>query len=107
MPKQSRVSERGRASARAALLSLCALLPAVPVAAQKPSAAAKPAAQKGAAAAKERPATQQPRPGGRVPQETLLRIMAAEDERRWEESDLGALLRDASAAVRVRAALAA
>jgi cyclophilin family peptidyl-prolyl cis-trans isomerase/HEAT repeat protein len=33
--------------------------------------------------------------------------MAAEDERRWEESDLGALLRDASAAVRARAALAA
>src|SRR5215213_4320901 len=94
MPKQSRVSERGRASARAALLSLCALLSAVPVAAQKPPAAAKPAAPKA-------------RPGGRVPQETLLRIMAAEDERRWEESDLGALLKDASAAVRARAALAA
>jgi cyclophilin family peptidyl-prolyl cis-trans isomerase/HEAT repeat protein len=94
MPKQSRVSERGRASARAALLSLCALLPAVTVAAQRPPAAAKPAAPKA-------------RPGGRVPQETLLRIMAAEDERRWEESDLGALLKDANAAVRARAALAA
>ena len=42
-----------------------------------------------------------------MPQETLLRIMAAEDERRWEESDLGALLKDASAAVRARAARAA
>ncbi len=98
MPKQSRVSERGRASARAALLSLCALLaaaPHAPAAAQKPSAA------------KEKPAARPARPGGRVPQETLLRIMAAEDERRWEETDLGALLRDASAAVRRRAALAA
>jgi cyclophilin family peptidyl-prolyl cis-trans isomerase/HEAT repeat protein len=33
--------------------------------------------------------------------------MAAEDERRWEESDLGALLKDANATVRARAALAA
>ncbi|HEX5706477.1 MAG TPA: peptidylprolyl isomerase, partial [Pyrinomonadaceae bacterium] len=37
----------------------------------------------------------------------LQRILAAEDERRWDESDLGALLSDKSAAVRRRAALAA
>ncbi|MCA1593087.1 MAG: peptidylprolyl isomerase [Acidobacteria bacterium] len=42
-----------------------------------------------------------------VPAETLLRIVRAEDERRWEASDLGVLLTDRSAAVRRRAALAA
>ncbi|HVF51278.1 MAG TPA: peptidylprolyl isomerase [Pyrinomonadaceae bacterium] len=42
-----------------------------------------------------------------VSQETLLRIMSAEDERRWDARDLGALLSDASAGVRRRAALAA
>ncbi len=42
-----------------------------------------------------------------VPLETLVRIVRAEDERRWEDADLGALLLDKSAAVRRRAALAA
>ncbi|HVF56217.1 MAG TPA: peptidylprolyl isomerase, partial [Pyrinomonadaceae bacterium] len=42
-----------------------------------------------------------------VPAETLLRIVRAEDERRWEAADLGALFEDRSAAVRRRAALAA
>jgi cyclophilin family peptidyl-prolyl cis-trans isomerase/HEAT repeat protein len=42
-----------------------------------------------------------------VPEETLLRIIEAEDERRWDESDLGRLLTDANPAVRRRAALAA
>lgn len=42
-----------------------------------------------------------------VPEETLLRIVRAEDERRWDTDDLGALVSDASAAVRSRAALAA
>ena len=42
-----------------------------------------------------------------VPAETLLRIVRAEDERRWESNDLGALLADASAGVRRRAAIAA
>jgi cyclophilin family peptidyl-prolyl cis-trans isomerase len=42
-----------------------------------------------------------------VSTETLLRIVRAEDERRWEEADLGALLAHKSAAVRGRAALAA
>jgi cyclophilin family peptidyl-prolyl cis-trans isomerase/HEAT repeat protein len=58
--------------------------------------AARPAAQKSRAAAR-----------AFVPEETLLRIIEAEDERRWEESDLGSLLRDENAAVRRRAALAA
>jgi cyclophilin family peptidyl-prolyl cis-trans isomerase/HEAT repeat protein len=42
-----------------------------------------------------------------VPEETLIRIVRAEDERRWDADDLGALLADPSAAVRSRAALAA
>jgi len=42
-----------------------------------------------------------------VPAEVLLRIVRAEDERRWELSDLGQLLADERAAVRRRAALAA
>ncbi|HEX8286137.1 MAG TPA: peptidylprolyl isomerase [Pyrinomonadaceae bacterium] len=102
MPNTPRVCEKGRARARAALLSLCALLSAAP------HALATTAPQKNRPKpAADKPAPAKPRAGARVPQETLLRIMAAEDERRWEESDLGALLRDASAAVRARAALAA
>jgi cyclophilin family peptidyl-prolyl cis-trans isomerase/HEAT repeat protein len=42
-----------------------------------------------------------------VPLETLLQIIEAEDERRWDASDLGRLLADANPAVRRRAALAA
>jgi cyclophilin family peptidyl-prolyl cis-trans isomerase len=42
-----------------------------------------------------------------IPNEMLLRIVRAEDERRWDASDLGALLTNASAGVRRRAALAA
>jgi cyclophilin family peptidyl-prolyl cis-trans isomerase len=53
--------------------------------------------RKGAAATPVRP----------VPEETLLRIMRAEDERRWDASDLGMLLFDKDARVRRRAALAA
>lgn len=41
-----------------------------------------------------------------VPREILLRIVRAEDERRWD-ADLSGLLSDRSAAVRARAALAA
>jgi cyclophilin family peptidyl-prolyl cis-trans isomerase/HEAT repeat protein len=40
-------------------------------------------------------------------EETMLRIMRAEDERRWDASDLGALFADRNASVRARAALAA
>ncbi len=43
----------------------------------------------------------------RIPAEVLLRVVRAEDERRWEDSDLGALFTDKNAAVRARAALAA
>jgi cyclophilin family peptidyl-prolyl cis-trans isomerase/HEAT repeat protein len=108
MPKTPRVSEKGRASARAALLSLCALLSCAPQAHAAAAAQKNTAAASRPAAARSRPEPPpQSRAGGRVPQETLLRIMAAEDERRWEESDMGALLRDASASVRRRAALAA
>ncbi|HYP02878.1 MAG TPA: peptidylprolyl isomerase [Pyrinomonadaceae bacterium] len=42
-----------------------------------------------------------------VPEETLLRIVRAEDERRFDAADLGALLSDANASVRRRAALGA
>ncbi|HEV2761460.1 MAG TPA: peptidylprolyl isomerase [Pyrinomonadaceae bacterium] len=45
--------------------------------------------------------------GQGLPAEKLLRIVRAEDERRWDAADLGALLSDESAAVRRRAALAA
>ena len=60
------------------------------------------------------PARKQPAPAAApsrrtagVPNDKLLRIVRAEDERRWEEADLGQLLADASPAVRRRAALAA
>jgi hypothetical protein len=59
--------------------------------------APRPAARKGATAAAR----------ATVPEETLLQIIEAEDERRWDESDLGRLLADANPAVRRRAALAA
>ena len=42
-----------------------------------------------------------------IPEETLLRIVRAEDERRFDAADLGALLSDANASVRARAALGA
>ena len=108
MPKTLPASRQGRAFARAASLSLCALLWAAPHAAAAPRGAAqkKPAASK-PAQAKGRPAAPKGRAAARVPQETLLQIMAAEDERRWEDSDLGRLLADANPAVRRRAALAA
>src|SRR5215208_5866226 len=83
MPRTPTASEKGRARARAALLSLCALLACAP----------------GARA--------QSRAGARVPAGTLLQIVQAEDERRWEDSDLAKLLTDANPAVRARAALAA
>ena len=109
MPNTPLASEKGRARARAALLSLCALLSWAQAA-----AAPRPRAQKGAAAkpapraqAKEKPAPAKGRAGARVPHETLLRIVQAEDERRWEECDLGKLLAAPSAAVRRRAAAAA
>jgi len=55
-----------------------------------------------------RPTPRRTPPRARViPEETLLRIVRAEDERRWDTADLGALLSDANANVRARAALGA
>jgi cyclophilin family peptidyl-prolyl cis-trans isomerase/HEAT repeat protein len=62
------------------------------------------AAQKTSRGGQARAASSQPRP---VADEILLRIMRAEDERRWDAADLGALLFDRDARVRRRAALAA
>jgi cyclophilin family peptidyl-prolyl cis-trans isomerase/HEAT repeat protein len=42
-----------------------------------------------------------------VPQETLLQIIEAEDERRWDAAEFGKLFGDSNAAVRRRAGLAA
>ncbi|MDT5159026.1 MAG: hypothetical protein QOH51_3383 [Acidobacteriota bacterium] len=122
MPKTFRAGEKGRTSApplllsfRAtiALLSLCALIvAAAPLAPVSAAGASKqkstPAASKPARKTEGQAEASKTRPGvGRVPEETLLQIMQAEDERRWDESDLGKLLTDANSAVRRRAALAA
>ncbi|MBC7931533.1 MAG: hypothetical protein H7Z38_13300, partial [Rubrivivax sp.] len=98
MPKTSNDKDLRRTSVRPLAL-LCALLLAAPFTASASPARknhARPAAQKGKAVA---------RPS--VPAEILLQIIEAEDARRWDESDLGIRLRDATAAVRRRAALAA
>ncbi|HEV7903472.1 MAG TPA: HEAT repeat domain-containing protein, partial [Pyrinomonadaceae bacterium] len=56
----------------------------------------------------KRPATRRaPARVQSIPEETLLRIVRAEDERRFDAADLGALLSDANASVRARAALGA
>ncbi|MET0650190.1 MAG: peptidylprolyl isomerase [Pyrinomonadaceae bacterium] len=104
MPNTSTAFEKGRACARAALLSLCALLACAPTALAQRSTA--PKGQARGARAKERPAPSA-KSRARVPQEALLQIVQAEDERRWEAADLGRLLSDSSPAVRARAALAA
>src|SRR5881398_3196736 len=102
MPK--RKYAEGAPLARAAL---CALLPPASDAPAQTRRAPQPAGvlQRGQA----RPAAKRGAPAARavVPEETLLRIVEAEDERRWEESDLGRLLADPNPAVRRRAALAA
>jgi cyclophilin family peptidyl-prolyl cis-trans isomerase/HEAT repeat protein len=87
-----------RHAARALFAVLCLSL--ITAQAAQKAAPKKPPAQRraGTTAAPQR---------GTVPSATMLRIVRAEDERRWEASDLGALLSDASAAVRRRAALAA
>ena len=109
MPNTPLADEKGRARARAALLSLCMLLAYAPQAHAQQSTSPKPAAkpQPRTTQAKEKAAPSRSRAGARVPTETLLQIVQAEDERRWEASDLGKLLADASPAVRARAALAA
>src|SRR2546423_13752784 len=54
-----------------------------------------------------RPAPQRAPAARPVPEETLLRIVRAEDERRWDVNDLGVLFADRNPSVRGRAALAA
>jgi cyclophilin family peptidyl-prolyl cis-trans isomerase/HEAT repeat protein len=109
MPNTFRAGERGRTSAPPLLLLLCALISAAPLA---PSASGA-TAQKSLAASPKPVRTSQGaqaskgRAAGRVPLETLLQIIEAEDERHWDASDLGRLFADANPAVRRRAALAA
>jgi cyclophilin family peptidyl-prolyl cis-trans isomerase/HEAT repeat protein len=72
---------------------------------QQQESAKKPAtAQKSRASAAEKGAAVS---RATVPQETLLRIIEAEDERRWDASEFGKFFEDANASVRRRAALAA
>jgi cyclophilin family peptidyl-prolyl cis-trans isomerase/HEAT repeat protein len=61
----------------------------------------------GAHAQPKRAPTARPAAVKLLPEEIVLRIVRAEDERRWDASDLGALLADKNPAVRSRAALAA
>jgi cyclophilin family peptidyl-prolyl cis-trans isomerase/HEAT repeat protein len=115
MPKTSLTSEGGRACAQVATLSLralllltCALLASAnSYATTRQSPRTKPARKTQAEAATAKPEARNGRAASRVPTETLLRIIQAEDERRWEEADLGKLLADANPVVRRRAALAA
>ena len=76
-----------RAAAFASVLCVCSV---VEVAAQKKAAAAAPKEQAQSARAAR----------ARVPDDVLLRVVRAEDERRWEDADLRALLADERAAVR-------
>ncbi len=75
-------------------LMLCFLSTSAPILAQ----AKRAATPRRAAAARQAQA---------IPEETLLRIVRAEDERRFDAADIGALLSDASANVRRRAAIGA
>ncbi|HEU4595016.1 MAG TPA: peptidylprolyl isomerase [Pyrinomonadaceae bacterium] len=109
MQLSSQIKEAARASqarraARTLFVALCLALVTshAAVASSQKAAPKKPRAARAQGRANS-PAAQR----GTVPAATMLRIVRAEDERRWEESDLGALLSDASAAVRGRAALAA
>jgi cyclophilin family peptidyl-prolyl cis-trans isomerase len=107
MPNTLHSKEVRRESAPRTLARLRAILPpllaaaaaALSVASARASAQKRPA-QRGRAAST--PAARAP-----VPHETLLQIIEAEDERRWDASELGKLFEDANPAVRRRAALAA
>jgi len=109
MPNKRDTKEVRRESApraQARLRATLALTLAVAAGAlSNASAQKKPApAQKSRAAASEKGAS--PARVG-VPQETLLQIIGAEDERRWDAAEFGKLFESANAAVRRRAALAA
>jgi cyclophilin family peptidyl-prolyl cis-trans isomerase len=78
--------------------------------AQKKPATAKASVKSSATAQKSRAASPEKGAAGTratVPQETLLQIIEAEDERRWDAAEFGKLFEDANASVRRRAALAA
>jgi cyclophilin family peptidyl-prolyl cis-trans isomerase/HEAT repeat protein len=106
MSKRRYAEGAPRARVTPALAVLCALLlPASNAAAQTRRA---PRPDRFVQKSQARPAAKRSAPAARaIPEETLLRIVEAEDERRWEESDLGTLFADANPAVRRRAALAA
>ena len=107
MPNTQHAEGAPRASATLALVASCALL----LAASHATAQTRPAPQPDRFVQRNtsRPPAKRVGASARatVPEETLLRIVEAEDERRWDESDLGKLFADANPAVRRRAALAA
>jgi len=78
-----------------------------PGAARPPGTRAAPAGGGAARAAKAQTPGAKRAAANVVPADLLLRVVRAEDERRWEASDLGRLLEDERSAVRGRAALAA
>src|ERR1043165_2427043 len=98
-----------RTSAPLALLACGALLlvTQTPRAASAPTPQKKPSAQARPSQKAQGPSAANSRAAARVPEETLIQIVAAEDERRWDESDFGKLFADTNPAVRRRAALAA
>jgi cyclophilin family peptidyl-prolyl cis-trans isomerase/HEAT repeat protein len=109
MPKRRHTKEVDRGSARRVAGTLlfataCALF-APHAAAQTKPAKRKASAQRSRAASAETGQAAQRTTA--VPTETLLQIIEAEDERRWDASEMGKLFQDPSAAVRARAALAA
>ncbi|HVF66249.1 MAG TPA: HEAT repeat domain-containing protein, partial [Pyrinomonadaceae bacterium] len=108
MPNKRDTKEARRESAPRALVRVSVTLTLLFVAAaaiESASAQKKPApAQKPRVSSSERGASPA---RASVPQETLLRIIAAEDERRWDAAEFGKLFEDANASVRRRAALAA
>jgi cyclophilin family peptidyl-prolyl cis-trans isomerase/HEAT repeat protein len=115
MPNTRHANEARRRSARFVPLAFCALLLAVPCARPafgatpqtQPAPLPKPPVRKNQGPPAARKNTAGAAARSAVPEETLLRIISAEDERRWDESELGKLLADANPSVRRRAALAA
>ena len=123
MPNTRHTKELGRESApralshmRVSLALLVTLASALSVAAAQkkkaePSkASAKPAAKSATPAQRSRASSQESGAAparASVPIETLLQIIEAEDERRWDSTEFGKFLGDANPAVRRRAALAA
>jgi cyclophilin family peptidyl-prolyl cis-trans isomerase/HEAT repeat protein len=100
--KESRRESARRARAIRTLLLAAAAALSIPAA--RASAQKRPAKSSAAA---QRSRAQSGAPRATVPQETLLQIIEAEDERRWDATEFGKLFEDANPAVRRRAALAA